>query len=310
MIVVGHRHREDGADRSVGCGTRCPSRNGRSRWAPARPAAAPIEPTRSPRVSTGSSRSMSTCPAARRGPEALMWGLLHLQRKIDRMSALPPDRLGSAWSPGWPALSEAGEAREAPAPAPAHARSRSRRGEGLRQGRRPGEGRRRRRQGCRGGRAGRRQAERRGQDQPTRPEQAGLGEGPRRSRVEDASDPLTAALKEELGDAIESARSFAGDLTFQVRRDAIAGWPPPEGAARVHLPRRRLRRRLPEAAEPRFDVVYHLYSFEANRRIRLKVADRRGDAGAHGLPASGASPTGPSARSTTCTASASRGIRT
>ena len=37
-----------------------------------------------------------------------------------------------------------------------------------------------------------------------------------------SSDPLTVAIKEEFGDAIESARSFAGDLAFQVRRDAIA----------------------------------------------------------------------------------------
>jgi NADH-quinone oxidoreductase subunit C len=86
-----------------------------------------------------------------------------------------------------------------------------------------------------------------------------------------ASDPLAAALKEELGDAIESARTFAGDLTFQVRRDAVA-----QVAATLKtkhaftylvdvcgsdFPKR----------EPRFDVVYHLYSFEANRRVRLKV---------------------------------------
>jgi NADH-quinone oxidoreductase subunit C len=87
-----------------------------------------------------------------------------------------------------------------------------------------------------------------------------------------ASDPLTQALKEEFGDAIESARSFAGDLTFQVRRDAIA-------QVSASLKNRHKFTYLVDVCgadypkrEPRFDVVYHLYSFEANRRIRLKVA--------------------------------------
>jgi NADH-quinone oxidoreductase subunit C len=86
-----------------------------------------------------------------------------------------------------------------------------------------------------------------------------------------SSDPLTQALKEEFGDAIESARSFAGDLTFQVRRDAIA-----QVAASLKT-RHRFTYLVDICGadypkrEPRFDVVYHLYSFEANRRIRLKV---------------------------------------
>jgi NADH-quinone oxidoreductase subunit C len=85
-------------------------------------------------------------------------------------------------------------------------------------------------------------------------------------------DPVASALKEEFGDAIESARRFAGDLTLQVRREAIA-----EVCASLKsrhkftymvdicgadYPKR----------EPRFDVVYHAYSFAANRRVRLKVA--------------------------------------
>ena len=87
-----------------------------------------------------------------------------------------------------------------------------------------------------------------------------------------ASDPLTVAIKEELGDAIESARSFAGDLTFQVRRDAIA-------RVAASLKERHKFTYLIDVCgadypkrEPRFDVVYHLHSFEANRRIRLKVS--------------------------------------
>jgi NADH-quinone oxidoreductase subunit C len=86
-----------------------------------------------------------------------------------------------------------------------------------------------------------------------------------------SSDPLAAALKDEFGDAIESARSFAGDLTFQVRRGAVA-----EVAG--SLKHRHKFTYLVDICgadypkrEPRFDVVYHLYSFEANRRVRLKV---------------------------------------
>ena len=56
-----------------------------------------------------------------------------------------------------------------------------------------------------------------------------------------------------------------------------------------------LRRRLPPP------------QLRENRRVRLEVDDRRGDARADRLPASGAPPTGPSARSTTCTACASTG---
>jgi NADH-quinone oxidoreductase subunit C len=84
-------------------------------------------------------------------------------------------------------------------------------------------------------------------------------------------DPVAAALKEELGEAVESARTFAGDLTLQVRRDAIAqvcaslrtrhGFTYLVDVCGADYPKR----------EPRFDVVYHVYSFEANRRLRLRV---------------------------------------
>ena len=76
----------------------------------------------------------------------------------------------------------------------------------------------------------------------------------------------------QFGDAIESARSFAGDLTFQVRRDALA-------QVAASLKSRHKFTYLIDVCgadhpkrEPRFDVVYHLHSFEANRRIRLKVS--------------------------------------
>ena len=86
-----------------------------------------------------------------------------------------------------------------------------------------------------------------------------------------ADDPVAAALKEEFGDAIESARSFAGDLALQVRREAIAD-------VCASLKTRHRFTYLVDICgadypkrEPRFDVVYHVYSFEANRRVRLKV---------------------------------------
>jgi NADH-quinone oxidoreductase subunit C len=95
---------------------------------------------------------------------------------------------------------------------------------------------------------------------------------PRNPEWEDAAeDPLAAALKEEFGDAVESARRFAGDLMLQVRCDAIAE------VARSLKEMHRFTYLVDLCGadypqrEPRFDVVYHAYSFEANRRVRLKV---------------------------------------
>lgn len=96
---------------------------------------------------------------------------------------------------------------------------------------------------------------------------------PKAPEWEDAADdPLAVALREEHGDAIESARRFAGDLTLQVRRDAIAE------VARSLKHRHRFTYLVDVCGadypkrEPRFDVVYHAYSFDENRRVRLKVA--------------------------------------
>ena len=84
-------------------------------------------------------------------------------------------------------------------------------------------------------------------------------------------DPVASALKEEFGEAIESARSFAGDLTLQIRRDAIA-------EICVSLKTKHRFTYLVDVCgadypkrEPRFDVLYHAHSFEANRRVRLRV---------------------------------------
>jgi NADH-quinone oxidoreductase subunit C len=88
---------------------------------------------------------------------------------------------------------------------------------------------------------------------------------------EAGDDPLASALKEELGEAIESARRFAGDLTLEVRRESVA-----EVAASLKAKHRFTY--LVDVCgadfpgrEPRFDVIYHAYSFDANRRVRLRV---------------------------------------
>jgi NADH-quinone oxidoreductase subunit C len=89
--------------------------------------------------------------------------------------------------------------------------------------------------------------------------------------VEAADDPLARDLRRRHGEAIEAARSFAGELTLRVRRDAIAevaaslkrehGFGYLVDVCGADYPKR----------EPRFEVVYHLYSHDANRRVRLKV---------------------------------------
>jgi NADH-quinone oxidoreductase subunit C len=95
---------------------------------------------------------------------------------------------------------------------------------------------------------------------------------PKSPEWEDAADdPLAKALKEELGDAVEAVRRFAGDLAFQIRRDAVADF------ARALKHKHRFTYLVDVCGadypqrEPRFDVVYHAYSFEANRRVRFKV---------------------------------------
>jgi NADH-quinone oxidoreductase subunit C len=97
---------------------------------------------------------------------------------------------------------------------------------------------------------------------------------------EDASeDPLVEALTSVHGDAIEESFICGGDLRVQVRRDQIAavcrqvndelGYKLIEDVCGVHYPAR-------EGAE--FEVVYHLFNLEENRRLRLKVVAGEGDA--------------------------------
>jgi len=87
-----------------------------------------------------------------------------------------------------------------------------------------------------------------------------------------ASDPLVEALRGRHGDAVVSARSIAGELTLQVRCDAIAdvcaslkrdhGYTYLIDLCGADYPKRTLR----------FEVVYHLHCFRPQRRVRLKVS--------------------------------------
>lgn len=89
---------------------------------------------------------------------------------------------------------------------------------------------------------------------------------------EAADDPVARALAERFGEAVASMRSLAGDLTLAVRREALRevctalkeehGFDLLVDLCGVDFPKR------PE----RFEVVVHLYSFAANRRVRVKTA--------------------------------------
>lgn len=91
----------------------------------------------------------------------------------------------------------------------------------------------------------------------------------------DADDPLTLALREELGPALLSARTFAGELTLEVERRRL------RDLARSLKERHGFKLFLDAcgadypAREPRFEVVYHVYDVDTDRRVRFKtrVAD-------------------------------------
>ncbi len=100
-----------------------------------------------------------------------------------------------------------------------------------------------------------------------------------RPEATDASGhPWVESLRAALPDAVISAKSFAGQVTVVVQKDAIA----------------RVARHLKDAEDfkycvdvtavdwktraPRFDVVYHFYSFSKNDRIRVKCAAADGEA--------------------------------
>ena len=90
-------------------------------------------------------------------------------------------------------------------------------------------------------------------------------------------DPLVEALRAVHGEALTAAGAFAGDLVLEVARREIRdvcrtlkeelGYTLLVDLLGVHFPDRE--------DEP-FEVVYILYSLEANRRVRLKVRTDEG----------------------------------
>jgi NADH-quinone oxidoreductase subunit C len=90
-------------------------------------------------------------------------------------------------------------------------------------------------------------------------------------------DPLVTALRSVHGEAVVSARTFAGDLVLTVERDDIRdvcrslkeeqGFTLLVDILGVHFPDRE---------EEQLEVVYILYSLETNRRVRLKVRTAEG----------------------------------
>lgn len=92
-----------------------------------------------------------------------------------------------------------------------------------------------------------------------------------------SSHPWVESLRAALPDTVLSAKEFAGQVTVTVAREQIA----------------RVARQLKEAQDfrycvdvtavdwrdrqPRFDVVYHFYSFSKNDRIRVKCTAGEGE---------------------------------
>ena len=103
-------------------------------------------------------------------------------------------------------------------------------------------------------------------------------EAPKKLEATDASEHAwVRSLRAALPDAVVSAKEFAGQVTVTVAREAIA----------------RVARHLKDAEDfkycvdvtavdwkdrqPRFDVVYHFYSFSKNARIRVKCGAADGE---------------------------------
>lgn len=90
--------------------------------------------------------------------------------------------------------------------------------------------------------------------------------------MEAHEDPLVQELRSVHGDALLSARTFAGDLVLDVARGAIRNVC--RSLKEIHgytLLVDLLGAHFPQREDEPFEVVYILYSLKANRRVRLKV---------------------------------------
>src|SRR5258708_1141758 len=103
-------------------------------------------------------------------------------------------------------------------------------------------------------------------------------EAPKKLEASDASEhPWVRSIRASLPDTVLSAKQFAGQVTVTVAPEAIA----------------RVARHLKDAEDfkycvdvtavdwrdrqPRFDVVYHFYSFSKNARLRVKCGAGDGE---------------------------------
>jgi NADH-quinone oxidoreductase subunit C len=129
-------------------------------------------------------------------------------------------------------------------------------------------------------------------DETTRPPDADAGPAPPRAAppaaahkapppkvgATDASaHPWVESIRSALPDAVVSAKEFAKQVTVVVRRERV-------GEVARHLKDVEDFRYLVDVTavdwrdrQPRFDVVYHLYSFSKNDRIRVKCAAGDGE---------------------------------
>ena len=95
--------------------------------------------------------------------------------------------------------------------------------------------------------------------------------------VDASGHPWVRSIRAALPDTVVSAKEFAGQVTIVVQKDAIAR------VAR-HLKDGEDFKYCVDATavdwktrEPRFEVVYHFYSFSKNARVRIKCAAADGE---------------------------------
>src|SRR5688572_19603925 len=116
-------------------------------------------------------------------------------------------------------------------------------------------------------------------EQPEQAAPAAPAAPPQKSREEILRDPAVATAVADLSDAIKDARDFAGEITLiadraRIREVAEAfkrdGYTYCVGVTGVDYSK------FAGHTGERFAVVYHLYSFSKNKRVRLKVFTTEG----------------------------------
>lgn len=100
---------------------------------------------------------------------------------------------------------------------------------------------------------------------------------PKVGATDASAHPWVESIRSALPDAVVSAKEFAKQVTVVVRRERV-------GEVARHLKDVEDFRYLVDVTavdwrdrQPRFDVVYHLYSFSKNDRIRVKCAAGDGE---------------------------------